>query len=286
MPGVSTAFLFLTDALRNDMVNGSLFSDEWTCEVETQTSEKFATFQPKHSIIIQSIRNRMSIFECFCFFYVSVVCLLQFGAVEYKRSLKCHSLESSNLLFVDFIIIKDIGIQGSRKNCFAPMKKRMRLMSLQSKYGVIRGHLPREISRVTKFLLDRGAEMTTVLTSEHYRRSPLVQGGLEIPCRVKIIMVNTKKCSQVLDRYLDLIDTLYTEPNPPVILGSILSDNLIMESETKEKRKCPKSVTATNKMKKMEPKSMDIRKMFLDQGCKTPSQKKKKQEENNVIILD
>ena len=152
--------------------------------------------------------------------------------------------------------------------------------------GVIRGHLPREISRVTKFLLDRGAKMTTVLTSEHYRRLPLVQGGLEIPYRVKIIMVNTKKCSQVLDRYLDLIDTLYTEPNPPVILGSILSDNLIMESEPKEKRKCPKSVTSTNKMKKTEPKSMDIRKMFLDQGCKTPSQKKKKQEENNVIILD
>ena len=60
--------------------------------------------------------------------------------------------------------------------------------------GVI--HLQREISRVTKFLLDRGAKMTTVLTSEHYRRSPLVQGGLEIPCRVKIIMVNTKSVAR------------------------------------------------------------------------------------------
>ena len=81
-----------------------------------------------------------------------------------------------------------------------------------NKDGVIRGHLPREISRVTKFLLDRGARMTAILTSVNYRRSPLVQGGLEIPCRVKITMANTKKCDQILDRYLDLISTLYTEP--------------------------------------------------------------------------
>ena len=156
--------------------------------------------------------------------------------------------------------------------------------------GVIRGHLPREISRVTKFLLDRGAKMTTVLTSEHYRRSPLVQGGLEIPCRVQITMANTKKCSQILDRYLDLIDTLYSQPNPPEILGSILSDDLIMEYTPKEKRKSAKSVTATNKMKRSETKSMDIRKMFLAQtivnNAQTQKNEEKKQEENNVIVLD
>ena len=48
------------------------------------------------------------------------------------------------------------------------------------------GHLPREISRATKFLLDRGANVTARLSSTHYRRSPLFQqGGLEIPCTVK-----------------------------------------------------------------------------------------------------
>ena len=70
--------------------------------------------------------------------------------------------------------------------------------------------------------------MTAILTSVNYRRSPLVQGGLEIPCRVKITMANTKKCDQILDRYLDLISTLYTEPNPTLILGSILGDDLVM----------------------------------------------------------
>ena len=44
--------------------------------------------------------------------------------------------------------------------------------------GQIVGHLPKEISRVTKFLLDRGAVVQATLSTTHYRRSPLVQGGI------------------------------------------------------------------------------------------------------------
>ena len=43
------------------------------------------------------------------------------------------------------------------------------------------GHLPMEISRATKFLLDRAAEVSITITGAHYRRSMLVQGGLELP---------------------------------------------------------------------------------------------------------
>ena len=54
------------------------------------------------------------------------------------------------------------------------------------------GHLPREISRICKFLLDHAASTTTELTSTNYRRSPLVKGGLEIPCKInlKMLMLN------------------------------------------------------------------------------------------------
>ena len=52
--------------------------------------------------------------------------------------------------------------------------------------GQIVGHLPREISRVTKFLLDRGAVVQATLFTTHYRRSPLVQGGLKIACKVSV----------------------------------------------------------------------------------------------------
>ena len=41
-----------------------------------------------------------------------------------------------------------------------------------------------EILRATKFLLDRGAQITATLMSTLYNASPLVQGGLEIPCLV------------------------------------------------------------------------------------------------------
>ena len=40
-------------------------------------------------------------------------------------------------------------------------------------------YLPLEISRFAKFLLDPRA--TATLSSTHYQRSPLVQGGLAVP---------------------------------------------------------------------------------------------------------
>ena len=57
--------------------------------------------------------------------------------------------------------------------------------------NLIVGHLPIEISLVIKFLLDRGANVSAKLTSTHYRRSPLVQGGIEIPCVVTVSMPGT-----------------------------------------------------------------------------------------------
>ena len=52
-------------------------------------------------------------------------------------------------------------------------------------------HLPREISRPTKYLLDRGATVKVLITCSYYRRSPLFQGGLEIPCSVTVNMPGT-----------------------------------------------------------------------------------------------
>ena len=68
--------------------------------------------------------------------------------------------------------------------------------------GRVTGHLPREISRPTKFLLDRGAQITAILKDTHYRRSPLFQGGLEMPCLVKVLMpANTVLVHSLIDRY-------------------------------------------------------------------------------------
>ena len=78
--------------------------------------------------------------------------------------------------------------------------------------NAITGHLPREISRVTKLLLDRGAVAYAELTSTHYRRSPLVQGGLEMPCKITVKPHGTVKNHMLLGRYMQLVNSFYCEP--------------------------------------------------------------------------
>ena len=53
------------------------------------------------------------------------------------------------------------------------------IKALQLASEKVVGHLPTEIFRATKFLLELEFSMT--ITGTHYRRSPLVQGGHEIP---------------------------------------------------------------------------------------------------------
>ena len=82
------------------------------------------------------------------------------------------------------------------------------------------GHLPREISRVTKYFLDRGITMHCELSSQHYRRSPLVQGGLEIQCQVVFKSPKTMLHSKLTERYLGLVNELYLEPDEETSVGS------------------------------------------------------------------
>ena len=44
--------------------------------------------------------------------------------------------------------------------------------------NVTLGHLPREISRFTRFLISRGADVFVTVKYAHFRQSPLIQGGL------------------------------------------------------------------------------------------------------------
>ena len=66
-----------------------------------------------------------------------------------------------------------------------------------------------ETSRATKFLLERGAKAFIKLHSTNYCVSPLVQGGLEIPCRVEIQMPLTLNNREIIDLYKNMIDFSY-----------------------------------------------------------------------------
>ena len=87
-------------------------------------------------------------------------------------------------------------------------------------------HLPCEFSHALKLLLERGAKISAVLMSPHYRQSHLVQGCMEIPCKVTVEMSPTLKSTQLMDCLMVLVKALYSEVYSPIILGWFLADEL------------------------------------------------------------
>ena len=84
------------------------------------------------------------------------------------------------------------------------------------------GHLPMEISRSIKYLLQHGAIVEAKLSSTDYRQSPLVQGGLEIPCNVIIKMPSTLINKKIIEKFKVMLDVSYVEPVGSVVVESFL----------------------------------------------------------------
>ena len=71
--------------------------------------------------------------------------------------------------------------------------------------NVTLGHLPREISRVTRFLISRGADVFVTVKDAHFRRSPLIQGGLEIPVEATVRMEASTNV-EAIERFKQLVE--------------------------------------------------------------------------------
>ena len=89
---------------------------------------------------------------------------------------------------------------------------------------MIIGHLPREISRATKYSFDRGAIVTATITPEHYRKCPLFQAGLEIRCVITVTVTASVRRHLLLQIYEQFVKTLYAEPKDEVIVGSYFTE--------------------------------------------------------------
>ena len=120
------------------------------------------------------------------------------------------------------------------------------------------GHLPRETSRPTKFLLDRGAEIVAEIESSHYRRYPLIQGGLAIRCKVSATLPGTIKNHMLLDRYKELVNKLYCEPKSEVIIGNFLrpvpNENIHL-NQSQQQQLAQKKVNRKKKTNEEQPTS-------------------------------
>ena len=145
-------------------------------------------------------------------------------------------------------------------------------------------HFPIEISRITRFISSRGAIGEAYLTAAHYRRSPLAQGGLEIPCSLTFKMPATKNSSELLKRYLERFESKYTEPRKIIILGTFIKKDSLA---TTSREATGKSSTRI-KHKSNKPESTDIPRWFKPAGNKLndPSAKKKRSEESSIIVID
>ena len=84
------------------------------------------------------------------------------------------------------------------------------------------GHLPMEISRITKFILQRGARVQRMVIGKHYRLSSLIQGGFEVPCLVTVTMPGSIMNHLLIARYGKLLGELYLEPKDEEIMRDVL----------------------------------------------------------------
>ena len=123
---------------------------------------------------------------------------------------------------------------------------RYAIAAIKTLPGTIRpsvvGHLPREFFRFTYYVTVHGGRLSCKLTDAHHRRSPLVQGGLEIPVLVTVIMELGNNNVQVVKKDEELVNEHYKEPsngNFDDVTASILKElmsndesDLESESET------------------------------------------------------
>ena len=75
-------------------------------------------------------------------------------------------------------------------------------------------------------MLDSGAEASVTITGTQYHRSPLVQGGLKIPCNLTASFSGYSTSNRMLlQKYLEIVSDLYVEPTNKEIIGSFLIPN-------------------------------------------------------------
>ena len=83
-------------------------------------------------------------------------------------------------------------------------------------------HIPRAISRFCKFFLDYGGQIHATVTSSKFRRSPLPQGGLEIPMRLINMQADTS--DEVFLKMKELLNAYCMEPDKISVVSKKTDD--------------------------------------------------------------
>ena len=90
-----------------------------------------------------------------------------------------------------------------------------------------------------------------------------MQGGLEIPLNITVKLHGTVKNHMVLDRYMQLVNSLYCEPKEKVIMGSFLTKTQLLALLPASRiAACSVKKTVKKKARKDGNNGVDIRKFF------------------------
>ena len=74
------------------------------------------------------------------------------------------------------------------------------------------GHIPKEISRHTRYNVEHGVSVDAFVLATHHRPSALIQGGLEITVKLVVKLTDNKVNSAKLQKYRKFVDKNYREP--------------------------------------------------------------------------
>ena len=117
------------------------------------------------------------------------------------------------------------------------------------------------------------------LSSNPYRRSPLVQGGHELACRVIVKMRATKLNQRLSEHYMQLVAQIHSDPAEDTVVGSIF--NLVMTfsppiSQSNSERQAETRGSGKKKVvrKRSQGSSRDVREMLASSSA--PAKQKKK----------
>ena len=112
-----------------------------------------------------------------------------------------------------------------KNNVYDPYACGLYLLAKGTIFGkCLVGHIPRELSRFTKFFLDYGGLLTANVKATKFRQSPLPQGGLEIP--IKLAIGKGEASDDVFEKMKDFVDNNYIEPEKVSVIQSKKDDNV------------------------------------------------------------
>ena len=105
-----------------------------------------------------------------------------------------------------------INITHERGNMYDPNAMAGNIMLPGTLVASIVGHIPKEISRYTRYIVEHGASVDAFVLATHHRPSPLIQGGLEIPIKLVVKLTDNEVNSAKLQKYRKFVYENYREP--------------------------------------------------------------------------